>query len=226
MAEKEAILKSIREIDTELKKLFPIPHRPSRTPLEQMIFTILSQNTTDKNAEKCLENLKKITDNDLRKLLSIPKETLILAVRSCGMYRQKTQAILNVLKDWDSLERKLHKLSPKEGIELLKSYPYIGSKTARVVLTFAFNKNTFPIDTHCWRVLNRLGIFPKSWNKDKISEFMEENFSSEFNQRFHYNLIRFGRTVCKAIKPKCSECPLIKKCSFNKEWEANASQKS
>jgi sodium-dependent dicarboxylate transporter 2/3/5 len=121
--------------------------------------------------------------------------------------------VFNLL-NWKELEEKLRVLPEREAIEFLKSYPFIGSKTARVILTFGFGKNTFPIDTHCRRVLNRLGIFPKDWSLDEISEFMEENFSAEFNRKFHYDLIRVGRKFCKPKKPKCEECPLRRVCSY------------
>ncbi len=213
MKETEVVAK-IREIAERLNQLFPEVHRPGRTPEEQMVFTILSQNTTDRNAERCLENLKRLTSGNLKSVVDFSQERLIEAIKPCGMYNQKAKAIISIMKDWESLKEELKELPVQEAIKLLTSYPYIGTKTARVVLTFSFNKNTFPIDTHCHRVLKRLGIFPESVDKDKISEFMERHFDAEFNRRFHYNLIRLGRTICKARKPECERCPLKDLCSF------------
>ncbi|WP_457677689.1 endonuclease III domain-containing protein [Thermovibrio sp.] len=212
MSLKEKILKVYRR----LKELYPEPYRPEREPLEQAFFTILSQNTTDKNAKRCLGNLKRITGRELLKVAELPKERVIEAIRPCGMFNQKLSAIKELVKRWPSLEVKLKELSAKEGVELLKSIPFIGPKTARVILTFAFNKNTFPIDTHCRRVLKRLALFPESWTLEEISRFMEENFSGEFNREFHYDLIRLGREFCRARRPRCRECPLRDLCpSFN-----------
>jgi endonuclease-3 len=211
MSERE-LLQKIRKIADILNDTFPTPHRPKRTPVEQMVFTILSQNTTDKNAEKCLENLKKITGNNLLKIPELSESEILSAIRPCGMYRQKLGALTSVMKDWPKLERKLRELPTPEGISLLTSYPFIGSKTARVVLTFAFGKNTFPIDTHCSRVLKRLGLFPDSWSKDRISEFMERHFPANFNKKLHYDLIRLGRNICRAQKAECERCPLKEIC--------------
>jgi len=204
--------KRVEEVYRELQKLYPSPHRPNRTPLEQAVFTVLSQNTTDRNAKRCLENLKEITGGKLLKIPSLPETELVEAIRPCGMFNQKVRALRELLKEWPEVERRLRELPPKEGIKLLTSFPFIGSKTARVILTFGFNKNTFPIDTHCRKVLKRLGLIPKGWSSDDFSEFMEENFRGEFNRIFHYNLIRLGREFCRARRPRCKECPLKDLC--------------
>ncbi|WP_456341822.1 endonuclease III domain-containing protein [Thermovibrio sp.] len=204
----------IEKVYRRLLKLYPEPHRPRRTPLEQAVFTVLSQNTTDKNAQRCVENLKKLTGGDFLKIPLLPKEKVIEAIRPCGMFNQKYTALKALLERWPEVEKKLKELPAKEGIKLLTSFPFIGSKTARVILTFGFNKNTFPIDTHCKRVLKRLGLIPEGWSFDDFSEFMEENFSGEFNRVFHYNLIRLGREICGARKPRCSECPLRDICPY------------
>ena len=207
----------IEEIYNRLKELFPTPHKPGRTPIEQAVFTVLSQNTTDVNAERCLENLKRVTGEDLLRIPELSDRELLSAVKPCGMFNQKLKALKTLISKWDEVERRLRELPEKEAINYLTSFPYIGSKTARVILTFGFGKNTFPIDTHCYRVLKRLGVFPESWSKERISEFMEENFGGEFNRELHYNLIRLGRRICKARKPKCDKCPLKDLCRYYRE---------
>jgi len=204
----------IEEVYRRLLKLYPEPHRPGRTPLEQAVFTVLSQNTTDKNAERCVKNLKELTGGELLKIPLLPKEKVIEAIRPCGMFNQKYTALKALLERWPEVEKRLKELPAKEGLKLLTSFPFIGSKTARVILTFGFDKNTFPIDTHCKRVLRRLGLIPEGWSFDDFSEFMEENFSGRFNRVFHYNLIRLGREICGARKPRCSECPLRDICPY------------
>ncbi len=209
----------IKKVYKALKRTYPTPYNPNRPPLEEAIFTVLSQNTTDKNALKCLENLKKLTGGKLLKLKALNEEEIIKAVKPCGMFNQKLKAIKELVKNWNWLEPKLKELPDKEAIELLKSFPYIGPKSARVILTFGFGKNAFPIDTHCKRVLKRLGIFPENWKSEEISKFMEENFSGDFNRELHYNLIRLGREICKARKPVCSKCPLKELCKYYREKE-------
>ncbi len=214
MKGKSSLVEKIKKIAERLSEFFPEPYKPSRTPVEQLVFTILSQNTTDRNAEKCLENLQKLTGGDLFAISTLEKDRIISAIRTCGMYNQKYTALVSILKDWRKLEKKIPELDVDKAIKLLTSYPYIGSKTARVVLTFAFGKNTFPIDTHCFRVLRRLGVFPENWTREKVSEFMESHFDAEFNRRLHYDLIRLGRDICRARKPACSKCPLRDICSY------------
>ncbi len=204
----------IEKIKQILDATFPKACKPGRSPLEQAIFTILSQNTTDTNAEKCLQNLKNLTNNNLEKLKSLSEEKILPAIRPCGLFKQKLTAIKELLKRWNELKGKLKTSTTEEGIKLLTSIPYIGSKTARVILTFAFNKNTFPMDTHCKRVLKRLNVFPENWKPDQISEFMEKTFNAEFNRKLHYDLIRIGRAFCKAKNPNCKNCPLKEICSY------------
>jgi endonuclease-3 len=211
------LVEKIKEVYRRLKELYPIPYKPKRSPIEQAVFTVLSQNTTDKNAGRCLENLKALTRGELLRLSELSREEVIKAIKACGMYNQKYQALVSLVKEWPNLELRLRELPSQEAIELLKSFPFIGPKSARVILTFAFGKNTFPIDTHCRRVLRRLAIFPSDWSLEKISRFMEENFSGEFNRELHYNLIRLGREVCKARKPECERCPLKEICGFYRE---------
>jgi endonuclease-3 len=211
------LVERVNEVYRRLKELYPNPYRPKRSPVEQAVFTVLSQNTTDRNAARCLENLKALTGGDLLKLPELPKEEVMRAIRPCGMYNQKYQAIVSLVKEWPELELKLKELPSREGIELLKSLPFVGPKSARVILTFAFEKNAFPIDTHCRRVLKRLAIFPPDWSPERISQFMEENFPGEFNRELHYNLIRLGREICKARKPECERCPLKEICGFYRE---------
>lgn len=207
-------VETLKEVAKRLHKLFPKAYKPDKTPAEQMVFTILSQNTNDKNAEKCLQNLTKLTNGSLSEVFKLNREEVIAAIKPCGMYNQKIKAIFSVMRDWKEIKEKLKKLPVKDAIKTLTAYPYVGTKTARVVLTFSFNKNTFPVDTHCNRVLKRLGIFPKSWSKDRISEFMEKHFNGDFNRKLHYDLIRFGRAICTARKPKCEGCPLSNLCRF------------
>lgn len=210
-------VKLIEEIYRRLKELFPTPYKPNRTRLEQAVFTVLSQNTTDRNAERCLENLKELTGNNLLKIPKLGGEELLLAIKPCGMFNQKLKALKTLISMWEKVEEKLRELPEKEAISYLMSFPYIGSKTARVILTFGFGKNTFPIDTHCRRVLKRLGVFPESWSLDEISRFMEEHFDGEFNRELHYNFIRLGRKICKAKNPECDKCPLKDLCRYYRE---------
>ncbi|WP_456456031.1 endonuclease III domain-containing protein [Thermovibrio sp.] len=215
----EKLKEKVKEIYKALKEVFPNPYNPKRPPLEEAVFTILSQNTTDKNALKCLENLKRLTEGELLKLKETDQKEIVKAIRPCGMFNQKLRAIKEIVENWRWLESRLRELPESEAIELLKSFPYIGAKSARVILTFGFGKNTFPIDTHCKRVLKRLGIFPENWKSEEISKFMEENFNGDFNRELHYNLIRLGREICKARKPLCQRCPLKNFCKYYKEKE-------
>ncbi|WP_456435947.1 endonuclease III domain-containing protein [Thermovibrio ammonificans] len=210
------LIEKAKEIHKRLKELFPEPHRPNRTPLEQAVFTVLSQNTTDLNASRCLERLKRATGGKLLEIPQLTTDELVEAIRPCGMFKQKERALRELVSRWPRLEEKLRELPPEEGIKLLTELSYIGPKTARVILTFGFGKNTFPIDTHCKKVLSRLGIFPKGWSTEEISRFFEKHFSARFNRELHYNLIRLGRRVCKARKPECERCPLRNLCSYRR----------
>jgi len=187
--------------------------RASLTPLESLIGIILSQNSTDKNAWKALENLlnyyggrvtaEKIGSTDLRVLESL--------IRPAGIYRSKARTIKNLVSTLS--EEELVGLDVNELRERLSSIRGIGPKTVDVFLASVRGVPTFPIDTHIRRILYRLGVISKRTESyDKIRSLVMSQVPPDKLLTTHYVLILHGRTVCKARNPRCSECPVEDLC--------------
>ncbi len=187
--------------------------RASLTPLESLIGIILSQNSTDKNAWKALENLltyyggrvtaEKISGTDLRVLESL--------IKPAGIYRSKARAIKNLVSVLS--EEDLVSLDVDELRKRLSSVRGIGPKTVDVFLASVRGVPTFPIDTHIRRILYRIGaISKKTESYGKIRSLVMSQVPPDKLLITHYVLILHGRTICKARNPRCAECPVEDLC--------------
>lgn len=171
-----------------------------------LIACLLSLRSRDETTEKISEELFKIADTP-EKIIDIPLGKLEGIIYSTGHYHKKALTLKNVSKE---ILEKFNGKVPNTREHLL-SIKGIGPKTANIVLNFAFNQPTLPIDTHCHRIPNRLG-----WIKTKTPEQTEfqlyrilpKKYWMEFNGIF----VLFGRTICTPISPKCSKCPVSKYC--------------
>jgi len=190
---------------------------PAETRFEVIIGAILTQQTTWKNVESAIENLKNgelLEPHSLATALLNNVETLI---RHTGFYRQKARRIINfsqylVTKYKGSLDRFFN--GPQEQIrrELL-SLEGIGPETADSILLYAGNRLTFPIDAYTTRLCERLGI--KELDYETLREFFESNLprDSQIYKEFHALIDKLGKTYCKT-KPQCSSCPLANDCAY------------
>lgn len=209
----------IKRVNKLLAEYFGIPKREKDLPdpLDLLIATILSQNTNDQNSFKAYQNLKRRFypwENAANaKLSAIEKEIL-----PAGLTKQKAKAIkgflTELIKERRSAKLSFDKENSSEIINYLTSHNGIGIKTASCVLLFALNRNVCPVDTHVFRIVNRLGIVSAK-TPEKTYWQLNENFPQGIAHQFHTNLIRLGRAICKPNKPLCSDCPLIEEC----EWE-------
>lgn len=178
-------------------------------PLGTLIAIILTQNTNDRNANVALERLYKISDGFSRKkLLELSIEEIAEAIRVSGMQNQKARTIKAVAERFDDYT--LIKEDPDTLAKKLLSVPGIGPKTVDVFLLMVRNYPTFPIDTHCRRVLTRLGFIRRGEKYEAIKEAVisELGRDREALLKLHTLLITHGRRVCTARKPRCGECPL------------------
>ena len=186
-----------------------------------LIKTVLSQNTNDKNRDRAMNNLmKKYESPD--QILEADKDEIYQAIKVAGLGNTKSERIKKILsiikernKDF-SLDF-LEKMNLEEARQWLLELPGVGFKTASVLLNFGFNKEAFPVDTHCQRVLKRLGVVEEKMKPADISKYMEERIEEGKAYRFHVNIIEHGRQVCKAPEPLCDECFLTGRCKYYKE---------
>jgi len=217
--------KQIELINKRLIKFFGVPKRNKKlpNPVDMLIGTILSQNTNDRNSYKAFQNLKN-NFNDWNELAQLPPAKIETYIKVAGLGKQKSKAIKNILstllkKNGKISLRYLYNKDDRTVIEELTGFTGVGVKTASCVLLFSLGRNVCPVDTHVHRTLNRIGLVTTS-SPDKTFENLFGNIPGNSAHSFHTNLIRLGREVCKASKPKCIICPLLKLCSYDdKQFE-------
>lgn len=179
-----------------------------KSPFELLVATILSAQTTDVQVNKVTEDLFEEYNNpdDFAKL---SPNDLADKIKSIGLYRNKSKFIVEssriILSDFDGQV-------PRNFSDLLK-LPGVGRKTASVVLVGAFSTPAFPVDTHVFRVSNRLGL-ADSDKVEEVEEQLKELIPEELWADMHHWLIFHGREVCKARSPKCEICELKGYCSY------------
>lgn len=209
----------IIEINKLLVKDYGIPQRQKDlpNPVDMLLATILSQNTNDNNSFRAYNNLLQNFES-WEGILSAKQKTLEKIISVAGLTQQKASAIKNFV---NTIHRErgqitleyLKAMENNNAISELTRFKGIGVKTASCVLLFALERNVCPVDTHVNRIVNRLGIV-KSSAPDKTYFLLNEGFPEKIAHRFHTNLIKLGREICKPQKPACSICPLEKLCAF------------
>lgn len=201
------------EILAELKRLYP-DARPAlkyTSPYELLIAVILSAQCTDERVNKVTAELfkKHNTPQDMLKLTQTELERFIF---SCGFYRAKAAHILSASKD---ICEKFGGEVPSDFDEL-KSLAGVGQKTANVVWSVAFGGDAIAVDTHVFRVSNRLGL-ANAPTPEKTEQQLKEVIPKSDWSKAHHWLIYHGRRVCHSRKPDCENCTLKEGCKyFNK----------
>lgn len=178
---------------------------------ELLIATILSAQCTDvqvnKTTAKLFKELKTPSD-----YLKLTEEELGEKIRSCGFYKTKSK---NILSTCNLLIEKFNGEIPST-LEELTTLPGVGRKTANVVLSNAFSKPAIAVDTHVFRVSNRIGLANSKNVLDTEKDLMD-NIDKDMWSKAHHLLIFHGRRVCKARRPLCGKCPLKDYCIYYKE---------
>lgn len=186
------------------------------TPFELLVATILSAQTTDRQVNKVTAELFK-KYNTAEDFARLTPEELAEEIKSIGLYRNKSRFIIEASK---ILLEKYDGEVPASREELMK-LPGVGRKTANVILSSAFNRAAIAVDTHVFRVANRIGLA----NSDDVlgvEKQLMERVPESLWSKLHHWLIFHGRRVCKARNPACSSCVLKEDCFYyNKRGEFN-----
>ena len=179
------------------------------TPYELLIAVILSAQCTDERVNRITEKLF-IKYNTPEKMVTLSQQELEKFIFSCGLYKSKAKHILSASKD---IICKYSGQVPSD-LESLRTLAGVGRKTANVVYSVAFNGNAIAVDTHVFRVSNRIGLASAKnvLNTEKaLMKIIEE---SDWSRSHHY-LIYLGRSFCKAKNPDCVNCPIHGLCEKN-----------
>jgi endonuclease-3 len=194
------------------------PLEPPRAvdPLDELVLTVLSQHTSDLNAERAFADLRS-TFATWDDVVATPADRVADAIRSGGLANTKAPRIQAILREVHEREggydlTRLRGLSDADARAYLTSLPGIGPKTAAVVLSFALGRDAIPVDTHVHRTTRRLGMVPPKSSAERADRLLHDLVPDGLRTPLHVGLIRLGREICKAPTPLCRQCPLLDLC--------------
>jgi endonuclease III len=204
----------VRRIQARLREVYGIPLRPPhRRPVDELVLTVLSQSTNDRNRDVAYLRLRERLPS-WEAVRDAPNEEVEAAIRPGGISRVKSRRIQEILRaigdpvDVDWLEH----ASVPEGRAYLVGLPGVGRKTAACVLLFAYGLRDVPVDTHVGRVAGRLHLLRHGPPSEELHDAMTALTPHGAELELHINLLRHGRRTCHAQRPRCRECALRLMC--------------
>lgn len=200
---------AVRLLSAEYPDAKPALH--FSTPYELLVAVILSAQCTDERVNKVTEVLFRSYSTP-EAMLTLSAEELERYIYSCGFYRMKAAHILSASRD---VVERYHGFVPDTFEELL-TLAGVGRKTANVVYSVAFGGNAIAVDTHVFRVSNRLGLAEGN-TPEKVEEGLKKAIDENLWSKCHHYLIWHGRKVCHARKPNCEACVLQELCKYKKQ---------
>ncbi|HEY8640932.1 MAG TPA: endonuclease III [Solirubrobacterales bacterium] len=189
-------------------------NRPHRKPVEELVRTVLSQNTNDRNRDVAFGRLRQRFPS-WEAVRDAPTSEVIEAIRPGGLAQQKGPRIQQILRQiGDPIDLDWLADAPREeAIAYLTALPGVGRKTAACVQIFSFGLPEIPVDTHVHRVGGRLGLFPPNASPERAHDEMLAITDPADAYELHMNLIRHGREVCRPV-PHCDRCELRRMCPW------------
>src|SRR3954471_9202872 len=210
--------RKLHAIRDRLRQAYGRPRlRPHREPVDELILTVLSQNTNDRNRDVAYMRLQERVPSweAWRRALEDEVEE---AIRPGGISRIKANRIQAILEDLDGDALEWMADAPRNKVPArLGDLPGIGRKTAACVLLFSYGIPDVPVDTHVFRVGWRLGLWPEKSKlegaHDVLTKLADDGDDA---YEIHTNLLRHGRRICTARNPVCEQCPLLSLCPYGK----------
>jgi endonuclease III len=204
--------RKLRRIRDRLRREYgrPVLH-PHRRPIDELILTVLSQNTNDRNRDVAYGRMRERFPS-WEEVRDAPVAELEDALRPGGLAPTKAGRIQQILRALDDDDLCWLEDAPLEDARTyLCALPGVGRKTAACVLLFSFGRPEVPVDTHVYRVGGRLGLFDPRASIDAAHEMLRLVDPGDAYE-VHVLLIRHGRRTCVARAPRCGECPLRRMC--------------
>ena len=217
-------ISAVEVLDALRAEYGPFEWKPRYDPASELVFTILSQHTSDLNSERAFNSLM-TTFGSVEAIASADVDRIEDAIRSAGLYRVKAPRIKKVLNDIlaevGSFDLSfLAEMPLDEAKEWLKRFDGIGPKTAAIILCFSLGLPAMPVDTHIFRVARRLGLIGPKVTADQAHDILEPMIEPRDVFAFHLYLITHGRQVCKALRPRCGSCVLAHGCPSKDSFDA------
>jgi endonuclease-3 len=209
----------IPPIHAALLRIYGTPTwRPHHPPLDELVLTILSQHTSDVNSFRAFKTLRAALPT-WEAVRDAPVAAVAAAIQSGGLAQVKAPRIQAVLRRiWEergSFDLDFLRTAPlNEARAWLTALPGVGPKTAACVLLFSCGRPALPVDTHVHRVARRLGLVPDRVSAEGAQLLLESMIPPDDYYAFHLNLIRHGREVCKAPRPRCEVCVIRAWCAY------------
>ncbi len=190
----------------------PREWQADRDPIDELIGTILSQNTSDANSGRAFASLK-ASFGSWRAVALAPAEHIARVIQAGGLHQIKAARIKHVLEQIEKEQGRislnsLKSMSMAEAENYLMRLPGVGHKTASCVLLFSLRKPSLPVDTHVFRVTKRLGLIDSRASLEKAPSLLQEQIPPSKVYQFHIHMIEHGRRICHARQPRCNRCIL------------------
>ncbi len=203
----------MRRIRDRLREIYGKPIAPPHGQgLDELILTVLSQSTNDRNRDVAFLRLRD-RFSSWEAVRDAPNAEVEAAIRPGGISKVKSTRIQEILRELDGDDLSgLANATVEQGREKLTALPGVGRKTAACVLLFAFGKRDVPVDTHVSRVGTRLGLFRAKAPFEELHDTMLDLTPKGQELEFHINLLRHGRRTCHARRPDCGNCDLLRMC--------------
>ncbi|HEX8354218.1 MAG TPA: hypothetical protein VF611_15020, partial [Pyrinomonadaceae bacterium] len=188
--------------------------------LDMLVAVILSQATSDANSDRTYDALKKRFPT-WDAVLRAREQTLADTIRLGGLANQKAAVIRGLLREVKERHGSfdlsfLRELPALEAVRYLAGFRGVGPKTAACTLLFACGLEVFPLDTHIFRILRRVGLIPAKCSDQFAHEVMNRVVPAGKFYSFHVNLIRHGRSLCRPREPLCGRCPVVEYCDYGR----------
>ena len=188
--------------------------KPHRAPIDELVLTVLSQNTNDRNRDVAYNRLRERFDS-WDAVRDAPVEDVEDAIRPGGLAPTKAVRIQEILRAIGDDDLGWLEHAPLEDARrYLCALPGVGRKTAACVLLFSYGRPDVPVDTHVYRVGTRLGLFRAGGSLEQAHDEMLRLARGADPYEAHVSLIRHGRRTCVARAPRCGECPLRSMCPY------------
>jgi endonuclease-3 len=219
--------RKLHAVRNRLRQAYGRPRlRAHHRPVDELVLTVLSQNTNDRNRDVAYMRLRERFAS-WEAVRRAPEDEIEEAIRPGGISRIKANRIKAILEDLDGDGLEWMREAPIEkSRERLLELPGIGRKTAACVLLFSYGIPDVPVDTHVFRVGWRLGLWPeKSKLEDAHDTLTALAEDGDDAYEIHTNLLRHGRRICAARSPLCEQCPLLSMCPYGKALLTQPSSK-
>jgi endonuclease-3 len=205
---------SVRAIRGRLRATYGrVFWEPHGAPLDELVLTVLSQSTNDRNRDVAYERLRERFPS-WEAVRDAPVEDVEAAIRPGGISQVKSRRIQDILEALpEDLDLSFLAGGPLDAArDFLVALPGVGRKTAACVLLFSYGRREVPVDTHVGRVATRLGLLREKAGSDEQHDELTRLTPRGAELELHINLLRHGRRTCHARRPDCPRCPLRRMC--------------